>query len=57
IHTDQRRGYVADYAEGIIAGEWCDRMPSPSDPFSIYMARGKVWDPNGMAVRVGKDRC
>lgn len=49
--------YVADYAAGIAAGEWCDRISVPQDPWSVFLVRGKVWDTNGMAVRVGWDKC
>lgn len=49
--------YVADYAAGISAGEWCDRIPASQNPRAVFLVRGKVWDPEGMAVRVGYDKC
>lgn len=50
-------GYVADYADGIAAGDWCPREHRPQDPYTRYRVKGKVWNPRGMAVRIGSDKC
>lgn len=49
--------YVADYADGIASGAWCPREEQPYDPFTQYLVRGKVWDPEGLSVSIRKDKC
>ncbi|SPO06311.1 uncharacterized protein DNG_09000 [Cephalotrichum gorgonifer] len=49
--------YVSDYAEGLAAGEWCPRYFVPQDPLTVFLVKGKAWDPKGMAVRIGRDQC